>query len=125
MSKTIFEEMGGAYVRQGDYLLPCLSLPAEKENKPIGVWGQRHLRYLKQHCKVLYTNLLTSGKLRSYLANIDEQAETMFFRLVEQMAQLNGVTESLKASDQMAWVQKMNNIRNSAQEIVYAELIYR
>lgn len=125
MAKTIFEEMGGTYVRQGDYDLPCLSLPAEKENKPIGVWGQRHLRYLKQHCKVLYTNLLTSGKLRSYLANIDEQAETMFFRLVEQMAQLNGVTESLKASDQMAWVQKMNNIRNSAQEIVYAELIYR
>ena len=125
MAKTIFEAMGGAYVRQGDYLFPCLSLPAEKGNKPIGVWGQRHLRYLKQHCKVLYTNLLTSGKLRSYLANIDEQAETMFFRLVEQMAQLNGVTESLKASDQMAWVQKMNNIRNSAQEIVYAELIYR
>lgn len=125
MANTIFEEMGGTYARQGDYNLPCLSLPAEKENRPIGVWGQRHLRYLKQHCKVLYTNLLTSGKLRSYLANIDEQAETMFFRLVEQMAQLNGVTESLKASDQMAWVQKMNNIRNSAQEIVYAELIYR
>ena len=125
MAKMIFEELGGTYIRQGDYFLPCLSLPAEKETKPIGVWGQRHLRYLKQHCKVLYTNLLTSGKLRSYLANIDEQAETMFFRLVEQMAQLNGVTESLKASDQMAWVQKMNNIRNSAQEIVYAELIYR
>ncbi len=125
MKKTIFEQMGGTYIRQGDYFLPCLSLPAEKETKPIGVWGQRHLRYLKQHCKVLYTNLLTSGNLRSYLANIDEQAETMFFRLVEQMAQLNGVTESLKASDQMAWVQKMNNIRNSAQEIVYAELIYR
>ena len=124
MAKTIFEEMGGAYVRQGDYYLPCLSLP-EKENKPIGVWGQRHLRYLKQHRKVLYTNLLTSDKLRSYLADIDEQAETMFFRLVEQMAQRNGVTESLKASDQMAWVQKMNNIRNAAQEIVYAELIYR
>ena len=125
MAKTIFEEVGGTYVRQGDYDLPCLSLPAEKENKPIGVWGQRHLRYLKQHCKVLYTNLLTSGKLRSYLANIDEQAETMFFRLVEQMAQRNGVTESLKAIDQMAWVQKMNNIRNAAREIVYAELIYR
>ena len=125
MANTIFEEMGGTYARQGDYNLPCLSLPAEKENRPIGVWGQRHLRYLKQHCKVLYTNLLTSGKLRSYLANIDEQAETMFFRLVEQMAQLNGVTESLKASDQMAWVQKMNNIRNAAQEIVYAKLIYR
>ena len=83
------------------------------------------MRYLKQHRKVLYTNLLTSGKLRSYLANIDEQAETMFFRLVEQMAPRNGVTESLKAIDQMAWVQKMNNIRNAAQEIVYAELIYR
>lgn len=109
---------------QGDYYLPDFVLPAE-ENRSVGVWGQRHLRYLKQHCKVLYINLLTSGKLRSYLANIDEQAETMFFRLVEQMAQLNGVTESLKASDQMAWVQKMNNIRNSAQEIVYAELIYR
>ena len=125
MAKTIFEAMGGAYVRQGDYLFPCLSLPAEKGNKPIGVWGQRHLRYLKQHCKVLYTNLLTSGKLNSYLADIDEQAETIFFQLVEQIAQRNGVTESLKAIDQMAWVQKMNNIRNAAQEIVYAKLIYR
>ncbi len=122
--KSLFEQMGGTYTLQSDYYLPNLTLPIE-ENKPIGIWGQRHLRYLKQHRKVLYTNLLTSGKLRSYLANIDEQAETMFFRLVEQMAQLNGVTESLKASDQMAWVQKMNNIRNSAQEIVYAELIYR
>lgn len=86
MAKTIFEEMGGAYVRQGDYLLPCLSLPAEKENKPIGVWGQRHLRYLKQHRKVLYTNLLTSGKLNGYLADIDRQAQDMFLRLVKQMA---------------------------------------
>ena len=120
----IDEKTGISYSLQGDYYLPDFVLPAE-ENRSVGVWGQRHLRYLKQHCKVLYTNLLTSGKLRSYLANIDEQAETMFFRLVEQMAQLNGVTESLKASDQMAWVQKMNNIRNSAQEIVYAELIYR
>ena len=83
------------------------------------------MRYIRQHRKVFYTNLLTSGKLNSYLADIDEQAETMFFRLVEQMVQRNGVTESLKASDQMAWVQKMNNIRNAAQEIVYAELIYR
>ena len=116
--------MGGTYTLQGDYYLPNLTLPIE-ENKPIGIWGQRHLRYLKQHRKVLYTNLLTIGKLRSYLANIDEQAETMFFRLVEQMAQRNGVTESLKAIDQMAWVQKMNNIRNAAREIVYAELIYR
>ena len=122
--KSLFEQMGGTYTLQSDYYLPNLTLPIE-ENKPIGIWGQRHLRYLKQHRKVLYTNLLTSGKLTSYLANIDEQAETMFFRLVEQMAQRNGVTESLKAIDQMAWVQKMNNIRNAAREIVYAELIYR
>ena len=122
--KSLFEQMGGTYTLQGNYYLPNLTLPIE-ENRPVGIWGQRHLWYLKQHRKVLYTNLLTSGKLNSYLANIDEQAETMFFRLVEQMAQRNGVTESLKASDQMAYVQKMNNIRNSAQEIVYAELIYR
>ena len=120
----IDEKTGISYTLQGDCYLPDFVLPAE-ENRSVGVWGQRHLRYLKQHRKVLYTNLLTSGKLRSYLANVDEQAETMFFRLVEQMAQRNGVTESLKASDQMAWVQKINNIRNSAQEIVYAELIYR
>ena len=101
MAKTIFEEVGGAYVRQGDYLLPCLSLPPEKENKPIGVWGQRHLRYLKQHRKVLYTNLLTSGKLDSYLADIDKQAEDMFLRLVEQMTEREGVTEQLKAENQM------------------------
>ena len=125
MSKTIFEEMGGAYVRQGDYLLPCLSLPAEKENKPIGVWGQRHLRYLKQHRKVLYTNLLTSGKLDSYLADIDKQAEDMFLRLVKQMAEREGVTEQLKAENQMEWVCRMNNIRSRAAEIVNAELIFR
>ncbi len=121
----IDEKTGISYTLQGDYYLPDLVLPAEKENKSVGIWGQRHLRYLKQHRKVLYTNLLTSGKLNSYLADIDEQAETMFFRLVEQMAWRNGVTESLKAIDQMAWVQKMNNIRNAAREIVYAELIYR
>ena len=126
MEQYIYNEQNGLwYELQGEYYIPCLELPAEKEERHIGVWGQRHLRYLKQHRKVLYTNLLTSGKLRSYLANIDEQAETMFFRLVEQMAQRNGVTESLKAIDQMAWVQKMNNIRNAAREIVYAELIYR
>ncbi len=124
MAKTIFEEMGGAYVRQGDYFLPCLSLPAEKENKPIGVWGQRHLHYLKQHRKVLYTNLLTSGKLNSYLANIDAQAEDMFLRLVEQMAKRAGVTEQLKAENQMVWVGRMNNIRSRAIEVVNAELIY-
>ena len=125
MAKTIFEEMGGAYVRQGDYLLPCLSLPAEKENRPIGVWGQRHLRYLRQHRKVFYTNLLTSGKLDSYLADIDKQAEDMFFRLVEQMAEREGVTEQLKAENQMEWVGRMNNICSRAAEIVNAELIFR
>ena len=124
MAKTIFEEMGGAYVQQGDYLLPCLSLPAEKENKPIGVWGQRYLRYLKQHRKALYTNLLTSGKLNSYLADIDEQAEGMFFRLVKQMAEREGVTEQLKVENQMEWVVRMNNIRNRAMEIVNEEIIY-
>ena len=123
MAKTIFEEMGGAYVRQGDYLLPCLSLPAEKENKPIGVWGQRHLRYLKQHRKAFYTNLLTSGKLNSYLADIDKQAEDMFLRLVKQMAEREGVTEQLKAENQMEWVGRMNNIRNRATEIINADLI--
>lgn len=124
MAKTIFEEMGGAYVRQGDYLLPCLSLPAEKENKPIGVWGQRHLRYLKQHRKVLYTNLLTSGKLNSYLVDIDEQAEDMFLRLVKQIAEREGVTEQLKAENQMEWICRMNSIRSRVAEIVNAELIY-
>ncbi len=125
MAKTIFEEMGGTYARQGDYNLPCLSLPAEKENRPIGVWGQRHLRYLRQHRKVFYTNLLTSGKLDSYLADIDKQAEDMFFRLVEQMAEREGVTEQLKAENQIEWVGRMNNICSRAAEIVNAELIFR
>ena len=125
MAKTIFEEMGGTYMRQGDYFLPCLSLPAEKENKPIGVWGQQHLRYLKQHRKVLYTTLLTSGKLDSYLADIDKQAEDMFLRLVEQMAKREGVTEQLKAENQIEWVGRMNNICSRAAEIVNAELIFR
>ena len=124
MAKTIFEEMGGAYVRQGDYLLPCLSLPTEKENKPIGVWGQRHLRYLKQHRKVLYTNLLTSGKLNSYLADIDEQAEDLFFRLVKQIAEREDITEQLKAENALEWVRRMNNIRACAREIVEREIIF-
>ena len=124
MAKTIFEEMGGTYVQQGDYNLPRLSLSAEKENRPIGVWGQRHLRYLKQHRKVIYTNLLTSGKLNSYLADIDKQAEDRFLRLVKQMAEREGVSEQLKAENQMKWVGRMNNIRNRAMEIVNAELIY-
>ena len=108
---------------QGDYYLPCLKLPKE-ESRHIGVWGQRHLRYLKQHRKVLYTNLLTSGKLDSYLADINEQAEDMFLRLVEQMVNREGVTEQLKMENQMEWVGKMNNIHSRSIEIVNAELIY-
>ena len=99
MAKTIFEEMGGTYVRQGDYFIPCLTLPAEKENKPISVWGQRHKRYLKQNHRVLYMNLLTSGKPNSYLADINEQAEDLFSRLVKQIAEREGVTEWLKAEN--------------------------
>ena len=125
MAKTIFEELGGAYVRQGDYLLPCLSLPAEKENKPIGVWGQRHLRYIRQYKRILYTTLLTSGKLNSYLADIDEQAEGMFLRLVEQIANREGVTEQLKVENQIEWVRAMNSIQHRVTEIVNAELIFR
>ena len=125
MAKTIFEEMGGTYVRQGDYLLPCLSLPAEKENKPIGVWGQRHLRYIRQYKRILYTTLLTSGKLNSYLADIDEQAEGMFLRLVEQIANREGVTEQLKVENQIEWVRAMNSIQHRVTEIVNAELIFR
>ena len=123
MAKTIFEEMGGTYTQVGDYLLPDLKLP-EEEQQPIGVWGMRHKRYLKQNHKVLYTNLLTSGKLDSYLADIDKQAEDMFLRLVEQIANREGVTEQLKAENQIECVGRMNNIRNCATEIVNAELIY-
>ena len=125
MAKTIFEEMGGTYVRQGDYDLPCLSLPTEKENKPIGVWGQRHLRYIRQYKRILYTTLLTSGKLNSYLADIDEQAEGMFLRLVEQIANREGVTEQLKVENQIEWVRAMNSIQHRVTEIVNAELIFR
>ncbi len=123
MEKTIFEEMGGTYVQQGGYYLPCLSLP-EEEQKPVGVWAQRHARYLKQYHKVFYMNLLTSGKLNSYLADVDEQAEKMFSRLVKQLAEKENVTENLKAENQMLWVQKMNSIRNRALEIVNSELIF-
>ena len=108
---------------QSDYYLPDLALPEQKD-KPIGLWGQRHARYLKQNHKVLYINLLTSGKLNSYLADIDEQAEDMFFRLVKQMAEREGVTEQLKADNQMEWVARMNNIRSRATEIVNHDIIY-
>lgn len=123
MEKQIYNEQTGiGYTLQGDYYLPDLKLP-EHEDKPIGLWGQRHARYLKQNHKVLYMNLLTSGKLNDYLADIDKQAEDMFFRLVKQMAEREGVTEQLKAENQMAWVTQMNNIRNRATEIVKGELI--
>lgn len=123
MEKSLFEQMGGTYTQVGDYLLPNLTL-SEEEQRPIGIWGQRHARHLKQHHKVLYMNLLTSGKLNNYLADIDEQAEDMFSRLVKEMAIRQGVTEQLKAADQMAWVGKMNAIRNAAMELVNKELIF-
>lgn len=113
MEKTLFEQMGGTYTLVGDYYLPNL-LPVEQEEKPIGVWGQRRLRYLKQYRRVLYINLLVSSKLSEHLAEIDKQAEEMFFRLVNQMAERESVNEKLKADNQMEWVGRMNNIRNRA-----------
>lgn len=124
MGKTIFKQMGGTYLQQGDYLIPCLTLPIEQETKPIGVWGQRHKRYLKEHKLAIYTTLLTNDKLNSYLANVDEQAEEMFSRLVKQMAEHEGVTEQLKSDNQMKWVRRINNIRNRANEVVNSDLIY-
>ena len=123
MAKTIFEEMGGTYVRQGDYYLPCLTLP-EEEQKSVGIWGKRHLRYIKEHKRAFYTNLLTSCKLNSYLADIDRQAEEIFSRLVKQLTEKENVTEKLKAENQVLWVQKMNNIRSRAMEVVNTEIIY-
>ena len=124
MANTLFEKQGGTYTQVGDYMLPDL-LPAEEEKEAnIGILGMRHKRYLKQNHKVRYYNLLTSGKLNSYLADIDKQAEDMFLRLVEQIANREGVTEQLKAENQIEWVGRMNNIRSRAMEIVNAELIY-
>ena len=124
MANTIFEQTGGTYTQVGDYMLPDL-LPAEEETEAnIGVWGMRHKRYLKQNHKVRYYNLLTSGKLNSYLADIEQQAQQLFLRLVKQMAEREGVTEQLKAENQMEWVARMNNIRNRATEIVNAEIIF-
>ena len=120
--KSIFEQIGGAYTLQGYYRLPNLTLPADDE-RPIGVWGQRRLRYLKQHHKVLYYNLLTSGKLHSHLADTEEQAQALFSRLVKEFAEKEGVTEQLKAADQMAWVRQMNNIRSRATEVVNSEVV--
>ena len=125
MEKHIYNEQTGiSYTLQGEYYLPDLALPDEEKGVEIGIWGQRHLRYIKQHRKVLYLNLLTSGKLNGYLSDIDKQAEDMFFRLVKQMAEREGVTEQLKADNQMEWVARMNNIHNRATEIVNTDLIY-
>ena len=124
MVNTIFEKAGGTYTQVGDYMLPDL-LPAEEEKEVnIGVWAMRHKRYLKQNHKVLYYNLLTSGKLNSHLADIEQQAQDLFLRLVKELAEQENVTEELKSTDMMLWVQKMNNIRNRATEIVNTELIY-
>lgn len=121
--KSLFEQMGGTYREENGYLIPNLSLPDE-EQVEIGVWGQRHLRYIKQHHKVLYTNLLTSGKLNGYLADLDKQAEDMFFRLIKQMAEHEDVTEQLKADNQIEWVARMNNIRCRVTEIINNDIIY-
>ena len=123
MAKTIFEELGGKYERQGDYLIPCIALPAEEE-QPIGTWGQRHLDYLKQYHRVTYTNLLTSGKLNTYLADIDRQAQERFKRLIEDMKQAQSITEQLKAENALEWTGRLNNIRACAREIVEKEVIY-
>ena len=124
MQKQIYDEKNGLwYELHGDYYLPYLSVPPE-EKRTIGVWGQRHLRYLRQHRKTLYTELQITGKLNGYLADLNEQAEAMFLELVKQMAVREGVTEQLKAQDQMMWVQRMNNIQNRAMEVVNNDLIY-
>ena len=123
MAKTIFEQMGGECTQQGDYLLPNLTLP-EKEERTIGVWGQRRLRYLKQHHKILYYNLLTSGKLYCHLADVEEEAQLLFLRLVKEYAEQEGLTEQMKAENQMEWVQRTNNIRERVNEVVNTEMIF-
>ena len=124
MEKYKFDDRNGLwYELQGDYYLPCLELP-EEEQKPIGIWGQRHLCYLKEYHRVLYGNLLTSGKLNGYLVDIDRQAEELFLRLVKQMADAEGITETLKANGQMEWVGRMNSCRDRASETVYHQVIY-
>ncbi len=122
MKQTVFEQMNGIYEQQGNYLIPCLAL--QEKAMSICLWGQRHLRYQKQNHKIIYYNLLTSGKLNDYLAKIDKQAEDMFYRLAKELAKKENITEQLKSTDQMLWVQEMNNIRNRATEIINAEIIY-
>ena len=124
MANTIFEKQGSTYTQVGDYMLPDLLQAEEEKEANIGIWAMRHKRYLKQNHKVLYYNLLTSGKLNSYLADIEQQAQQLFLQLVKDLADKENVTEELKSIDMMLWVQKMNTIRNRATEIVRAELIY-
>ena len=124
MANTIFEKQGSTYTQVGDYMLPDLLQAEEEKEANIGIWAMRHKRYLKQNHKVLYYNLLTSGKLNSYLTGIEKQAQDLFLRLVKDLAEQENVTEELKTTDMMLWVQKMNNVRNRATEIVNAELIY-
>ena len=123
MAKTIFEQMGGTYTMQGDYRLPDLTLPTEEE-RPIGVWGQRRLRYLKQHHKILYCNLLTSGKIHSHLTDVEEEAQSLFLQLVKQYAEQESLTEQLKATNQMEWVQRMKNIQERVKEIIDKNLMF-
>ena len=123
MDKTIFEQMGGTYTMQGDYCLPDLTLPPEEE-RSIGVWAQRRRQYLKQYHKILYYNLLTSGKLHSHLADVEEEAQLLFLRLVKEYAEKEGVTEQLKVKNPMEWVRRMNNIRERVNEVVNAEMIF-
>lgn len=125
MEKTIFEAMGGTYRQVGDYLLPEITILDEEETKSIGLWGQRHARHLQEHHKVLYMSLLTSGKLHKYLLDVDKQAEDMFFRLVKEYADKQGVTEQLKAENLHEWIGRMNNIQVCVREVVGTELIYR
>ena len=123
MAKSLFEQLGGTYRKESDYLIPCLTVPAEEEQS-IGIWGQRHLNYLKQHQKVTYTNFLTSGNLNTYLADINRQAQERFERLIEDMKQAQGITEQLKAENALEWTGRLNNIRACAMEIVNEEIIY-
>lgn len=124
MNNTLFEQFSGTYTQQGDYLLPNLTLPAEEETGYIGVWGQRRLNYLKHHRKVLYYNLLTSGKLHSHIADTEEQAQQLFLRLVNELAEKENVTNELGSTDMMLWVQKINNISNRATEFVNSKLVF-
>lgn len=123
MAKSIFEQLGGAYEQQGDYLLPCLTVPAENE-QPIGVWGQRHLRYLKEYRRATYITLLTSGRLNAYLADIDRQAQERMDAMLPRMMEMAGVTEELKARNPMRWVELMNMLKEQVKEVIQDELIY-